>query len=364
MATIIQEKSKMQNLNAMNYLVKKYPIPALRPGDVLEGTYLASEKSRLFIDLGGFGIGVVYGNELTADRNLFKNLKLGGKINVRVLNPENDEGYAELSLKKTDQDSFWQKAKEIMEKQTPLELKVSDANKGGLILTWGGINGFLPTSQLKNEHYPKIENGDKEKILSELKKFIGETLKVALIGIDDKEEKLIFSEKELSSDEESRQILKYKVGETVEGEVSGTANFGVFIKLDSGIEALSHISELDWNLVDDPAAIFKFGQKIKAKIIQIENGKIFLSIKALKNNPWLEIEKKYKEGGSISGTVGKIEKYGALISTQEGVVGLLPADESSFNETASGKPEIGKSYAFKIVLFEPKKQKLILELQN
>ncbi|OGZ31579.1 MAG: hypothetical protein A3H02_02435 [Candidatus Niyogibacteria bacterium RIFCSPLOWO2_12_FULL_41_13] len=341
----------------MNYLLKKYPLSVLKQGDVLEGKVLSMEKSRLFVDLGEFGIGAIYGAELMKAKNLVNKLKTEDKIYVKVLVVENEDQYVELSPKNAGLETAWEKAEDFMKKQTPVELRAEDANKGGLILNFNELQGFLPTSQLKSEHYPKIESGDKDKILEALKKLVGETFKVTIIDADKDQEKLIFSEKELNSEEINEKISKYKIGEEIEGEVSGTANFGIFVKIEPGIEALSHISELSWGLVENPASLFKVGQKIKAKIIQIENGKIFLSIKAMEPDPWGEMEKKYKEGDIIAGVVSKLEKYGALINVEQGgIAGLLPKTEK--------KLELGKNYSFNIESLEPKKQKLILKLNG
>lgn len=353
-----------QYSGAMNYLLKKYPLSVLKQGDVLEGAVLSMEKSRLFVDLGEFGIGAVYGAELMEAKNLIKKIKTGDKVSAKVLLVENEDGYIELSLRNADLETVWEKAENFMRKQTPMELKATDANKGGLILNFNELQGFLPTSQLKPEHYPKIENGDKDKILVSLKKLVGETFKVTIIDADKEQEKLIFSEKELNSEEINEKISKYKIGDEIEGEVSGMANFGIFVKIEPGLEALSHISELDWGLIENPASIFKIGDKIKAKIIQIENNKIFLSIKALKPDPWQEIEKKYKEGDIVAGTVSKIEKYGALIAIERGVAGLLPKEEIESGKETENKLELGKNYSFKIASFEPKKQKIILKQES
>lgn len=353
-----------QYSGAMNYLLKKYPLPILKQGDILKGAVLSMEKSRLFVDLGEFGIGAIYGAELMEAKNLIRKIKTGDKVSAKVLIVENEDGYVELSLRNADMETAWEKAKDLMRKQIPIELKATDANKGGLILNFNELQGFLPTSQLKPEHYPKIENGDKDKILEALKKLIGETFKIIIIDADKEQEKLIFSEKELDSEEIGEKMSKYKIEDEIEGEVSGIADFGIFIKIEPGLEALAHISELDWGLIENPASIFKIGDKIKAKIIQIENNKIFLSIKALKPDPWQEIEKKHKEGDIVNGTVSKLEKYGALIAIEQGITGLLPKEEIESGKETEKKLELGKNYSFKIALFEPKKQKIILKRES
>jgi small subunit ribosomal protein S1 len=228
------------------------------------------------------------------------------------------------------------------------------------MIDWQGIEGFLPASQLKPEHYPKVADGDKDKILTELQKLIGESLPVYIINVDPKESKLIFSEK--ATDGKSRQeiVSKYILGDVVEGEVSGLVDFGVFIRLEENFEGLIHISEIDWALVENPRDHLRVGDKIKAKVIEIKGDKISLSIKALKKNPWEGAASKYKKGETVKGVVIKYNKHGALVSIEEGVAGLVHISEFGSEEAVRQNLELGKTYPFSINLFEPKSQKLIL----
>lgn len=358
------EEPQAKSSKTMNYLLKRDLFPVLKHGEIVEGKFITQDKSKIFVDLGNFGVGVILGGEILESKNAVKKLKPGDKITAKIVNLENEEGYIELSLKKALSEDIWHQAKELMKNQTQLELQVTGANKGGLILDWKNINGFMPTSQLQSEHYPRVESGDKDKILQELQKFVGQKMKVVIIDANEKQKKLIFSEKGLDDKELNEKIAKYKVEDIIEGEVSGIANFGIFIKIEPGLEALAHISELDWGLVKDPSALFKIGEKIKAKIIQISDGKIFLSIKALKPDPWRDLDKKYKEGDVIQGVVNKIEKYGSLITIDPGVTGLVPLDEFESEKAMREKMEMGKKYSFKITSLEPLKQKIILSYIN
>jgi small subunit ribosomal protein S1 len=218
----------------------------------------------------------------------------------------------------------------------------------------------LPASQLKTEHYPRVSDGDKDKILDELRKLVGEKISVSIITAIPKENKLIFSEKNLETKEKEKIIDKYQLGDEVEGEVTGSVDFGIFVKLEEGLEGLVHISEIDWGLVDDPRKFAKVGDRIRVKIIEIKDGKISLSIKALKPNPWQEALKKYKKDDVVSGVVIKFNKHGALASIEEGIAGLVHISEFGSEEKLHEKLELGKSYNFKITLFDPKEQKMAL----
>jgi small subunit ribosomal protein S1 len=241
-----------------------------------------------------------------------------------------------------------------------LDLVIKEANKGGLLIEWQGIVGFLPASQLKTEHYPHVSDGDKDKILEELKKFVGTRINVSIITADPKEGRLIFSEKGSEQKEKEKMVSKYEMGDEVDGTVTGIVDFGVFVKLEEGLEGLIHISEIDWGLVDDPRNFVKVGQKIKAKIIDIKDGKISLSIKQLKENPWTEAAKKYTKDTPVSGVIIKFNKHGALASIEEGVAGLVHVSEFGSEEKLRKALELGKTYNFKIALFEPKEQKMTL----
>jgi len=229
-------------------------------------------------------------------------------------------------------------------------------------LTWEGLDGFLPASQLKPENYPRVPDGDKDKIIEELEKLINQNLEVMIIGVEPKEGKLIFSEKTL--DNQSRQAIvnTYSLGDVIEGEVTGAVDFGVFIKVEENLEGLIHISELDWSLVEDPRELYKSGDKIKAKIIDIKDDKISLSIKALKQNPWQEAESKYHKSDLVSGIVIKYNKHGALVAIEEGVAGLVHISDFGDETDLKAKLELGKTYNFTINLFDPKNQRLTLML--
>lgn len=333
-------------------------------GVLVEGTVIAIEKNSLYVDLGPIGTGIIYGSEFISARDTIKKIRVGDSIAAKVVERENENGYVELSLKEARQALIWEEAEDAIQKKTPFELIVKEANKGGLMLEWHGIKGFLPASQLSQEHYPRVENGSKEKIFSELQKFIGEKLTVFVLTADPKEDKLIFSEKGSEEKEHTERAEKYAVGQIIEGEVTGIVDFGLFVKIEEGLEGLVHISEMDWGLVQDPRAMFKIGQTVTAQVIEIKDGKVSLSIKALRPNPWNEAEKKYKKGDIVKGVVIRHNKHGALVSIEEGVAGLAHISEFGDLEKLKEILELGKVYSFKITLFEPKDQRLTFSYKD
>jgi small subunit ribosomal protein S1 len=329
-------------------------------GDLVEGPVIGIEKSAIYIDLHPYGTGKIYGREFIAARDIIKKIGMGDNVSAKVVDVNNEDGYIELSLKEAKQAIIWGEAQDAIRDRKIFELPVMEANKGGLIINWQGIQGFLPASQLKAEHYPRVADGDKDRILEELKKLVGQKISVSVISALPKEGKLIFSEKNLEQKDKEKIIGKYKVNDEVEGEVTGIVDFGVFVKIEEGLEGLVHISEIDWSLVEDPKQLFKVGQKVNVKIIEIKDGKVSLSIKALKPNPWTEASKKYKKDDVVSGVIIKYNKHGALASIEEGIAGLVHISEFGGEDKLRGALELGKSYKFKITLFDAKEQKMAL----
>jgi small subunit ribosomal protein S1 len=378
-ADIIEEsplKGTEASVSVMEELLKQTKINFPKVGDVIEGKVIEISSSAIYLDLGVFGTGVVMGKEIKDGLGATDKLKAGDPVTATVTDLENDEGYVELSIREASIERAWQ---DLQEKQTNSEvfsIKILDANKGGLIVEVNGITGFLPVSQLTNEHYPRVEEGEKSKILEKLRSFIGTEMRVKVIDTDREAEKLIVSEKAAYSDEEKKAISELKVGDVIEGEVSGVVDFGAFIKFfppsktdstneEDKLEGLVHISELAWQLIDNPREIVKTGDRIKAQIIGIDDTRVSLSIKALQTDPWSEVGKKYKAGDTVDGQVRKINHFGAFVYLDDDIHGL--AHVSELLEKNPGKNiedilETGKTYNWKILSIEPKEHRMGLTL--
>ena len=338
----------------------------LAVGSTVEGTVVARDRSSLFIDLGMHGTGIIFGREFYVAKDIIKKLQLGDKIFAKIVELEDDQGYRELSLKDAAKEISWQRLKELKEKGEIISVKITGVNKGGLLASLEGIQAFLPVSQLAPENYPRVADADKTKILKELQKFIGRTMEVKVFDLLASENKLILSEK-AKSEEKIREILKeYNKGDVVEGEITGIADFGAFIKFPRGkeqqIEGLIHISELDWQLVENPAEVVKVGDAVKVQIIDINNNQVFLSLKSLKENPWEKIEKNYKKGDTIKGKVSKFSAFGAFVEIAPKIRGLCHISEFSSKEEMENRLEIGKEYDFQVLLIDPKEHRMSLKL--
>lgn len=329
--------------------------------DVVEGPVIALGRARVFVDLHPYGTGIIYGREYLSARETLKNVNLGDTITAKVVGHEKDEGYIELSLREARQALMWNDAEIAVQKKTVFDLPITEANKGGLIINWNGLQGFLPASQLSPAHYPRVPDGDKDKIFTELKKMIGTKLEVMIITANPKEQKLIFSEKGAGSSERANLVEKYHMGDTLDGVVTGATEFGVFVKIEEGLEGLVHISEMDWALVENPKARYKVGEPVKVKVIEIKDDKISLSIKALVEDPWKAAAAKFTKDQQVEAVVIKYNKHGALASIEEGVAGLVHVSEFGSEEELRSKLELGKVYPFTITFFEPKERRMTLK---
>ena len=345
----------------MDEALKQAVLPP-QVGDLVEGKVIGEGRNTLYIDLAPHGTGIIYGREYLNTRDVIKNVKPGDLITAKVVESTNDEHYIELSLKEARQAVLWKEAEEAIREKKTFDLTIKDANKGGLLIDWQGILGFLPASQLSGDHYPRVEDGNKDRIMEELKKLIGKTITVSMITADPKEEKLIFSERATTSAEKQEIIAKYNLGDVVDGEVTGLVDFGVFVRLEDNLEGLVHISEIDWSLVENPKSRFAVGDKVTVKVIEIKDNKISLSIKALKENPWEKATEKYKKDTTVDGVVIKHNRHGALVSVEEGIAGLVHVSEFTTPDDLKTELELGKTYKFNINLFEPKDQRMTLSL--
>jgi small subunit ribosomal protein S1 len=334
------------------------------PGKIVTGTVVALDTASVYIDLPPHSTGIIFGREFINARNIIRNISVGDTISAKVVESENEAGYVDLSLKEARQAIVWAKAEKAKESEDVFNLTVTDANKGGLLLAWEGIRGFLPASQLKPEHYPRVEGGDKDKILDELNELIGQKLSVSIITADPAEKKLIFSEKTPVKKEKSEIVEEHEVGEIVEGTVTGIVEFGIFVKIEEGLEGLVHISELDWGLVEDPSDLFEVGETVTAKVIEKEGDKISLSIKELKENPWVTAADKYHAGQEVEGVIIKFNDHGALAAIEEGVAGLVHVSEFESMEELRDTLELAKTYTLRIKLFEPREQRMALAYEE
>jgi len=330
-------------------------------GDIVQGKVIGRGRASVFLDLGVYGTGIIFGREFYEARNKLKNLETGQEVFAKVVDLENEEGYFELSLTKAGKEIAWEELARKKENDETVKVKITGANKGGLLTEISGIPAFLPVSQLSPVNYPKIEGGDTQKILKSLQKFVGQEMELKIFDFDRKEGKLILSEKAKENKRLKEILEKYKVGDLVEGEITGVVDFGAFMRFDE-LEGLIHISELDWQLIEDPSEIIKVGQKVKAKIIDISDGKVSLSLKALKKDPWQNIELKYKKGDVVKGEVVKFNPFGAFVKISDEIQGLCHVSELGSDKKMEEVLKIKRKYDFQILSLEPSEHRMSLKL--
>lgn len=336
-------------------------IKPLEENDTIEGTVVAVTKAGIWIDLGPYGTGLAVGREVAEAG--YKDSLPGDKLSVSVIVPEMEEGYALLSLRKASREKNWTLLTEIKDKNELIKIKPFDANKGGLLVEYEGIKGFLPVSQLSAKNYPRV--ADKDEILNRLNELVGKELEVVILDVDQKEGKLIFSEKEAKKGEVEKVIEKFNVGDKVKGKVTGVVEFGIFMSVD-GIEGLVHISEISWDRVEDPKKFAKVGDELEVSIIGKEQDKISLSLKRLAEDPWAKEVGEIKVGEEIKGEVTRITPFGAFVRVTKSVEALVHISELSEDHIANPSEvvEVGKSYIFKVVSVDIANHKLALSLKN
>lgn len=311
-----------------------------KKGDIIEGTVISVTEGQFLVDVGARSEGVIAGKELRLDGKRITK-KVGDKVLVYVISPENEEGQVELSVRRTGAELKWHELNEAKEKETPIEVKVIEANTGGVIVEISeSMRGFVPSSQLKNSriYSTNLYNSkdDANKILqTKLAELIGEKLTVKVMEIDKNKNKVILSEKSVYSDSNdlalrNQTLSSLKVGDVLEGEVTGIAPFGLFVNA-QGLEGLVHLSEISWDKVISPADFYKIADRVKVLVIGLQDGgkRVAYSIKRLNEDPWKTIVQKYEVGQIVEGEVKSIADYGVFIKIEDGLNGLIHISELS-----------------------------------
>jgi ribosomal protein S1 len=333
-------------------------------GDVVKGTVVTASKSEVVLDIDGVLMGIVRGPELYVEVEEYAHLKPGDQVEAAVLETENEEGHLEMSFRQVGQEKAWQNLREAFKEKTTVKIRIIDANKGGLLARYCQINGFLPVSQLAPENYPRISGGDKSKILEKLKTFVGQDFEVNVITLNEEENKIIFSEKDVWNKKQKPALDRYHVGMVVDGRITAITNFGVFLNFDDGMEGLIHISEIAWQRIDSPNELFKVGDRIQAEIVSIDGSKIFLSSKKLQKDPWQEASAKYSVGQVVKGVIVKVNPFGLFVKLDEEIHGLAHISQLKLGpkEKIGELFNAGEEKYFEIVSISPSEHRLGLKL--
>ncbi len=324
-------------------------IKQLVAGEVVHGNVLSVKKHEILIDLGPLGVGLVPRREV----GFSKKYEIGDEVSASIVDTELDNGYSLLSLRKAAKDRGWDDVIARLEAGEIITITPYDANRGGLLVEYEGVRGFLPVSQLSAEHYPRVGSSDKDEILQRLNALINKELRVRILDADRKANKLIFSEKEAVKEGLAERFEKMVIGDAVKGVVTGVVDFGVFVNVE-GIEGLIHISEISWERVSNPSDYVKVGQTVDAKIIAIDKERLSLSMKQLTQDPWLDEVEQFKSGDTVEGTVTRITPFGAFVQLSPSVEALVHVSELGGDGT---DPE-------KVFTLNERKEFVILEIDK
>ena len=345
----------------MDDLLASSTINQLKTGDVIEGTITSVHKHEVWVDLGPNGVGVVMRREIGHGQAL----TAGEKVTTSVVDPELDEGYALLSMKRAAKDRGWDELQRQFDDQEIIEIMPYDANRGGLLVELEGIRGFLPVSQLAAGHYPRVSGADKDEILQKLGALVNKPIRVRILDVSRKDNKLIFSEKEAIKDDMQARFSELKVGDEVEGVVTGVIDFGAFVNVD-GIEGLIHISEISWERVENPRDYLKPGETVKAKIIAIDKDRLSLSLKQMQEDPWLKEVKAFKKGEVVEGKITRITPFGAFVQLSSAVEALVHVSEMSDDDSADPEKifQLNEKKKFKVIDIDTDARKIALSLKG
>lgn len=331
-----------------------------KPGDLVTGRILSVSKTEVHLDIEGLTTGIVRGRELYDESGETADLKAGDEATATVLELENENGEMELSFRTAGHRKAWDRLLKLRDESTVVDALITDANRGGLMVKVERIEGFLPVSQLTSEHYPRVDGGDKQRILELLSRFVGQTFKTKVIDVNEREEKLIVSEKAAREEAQRALLAKYHVGQVVRGRISGVVDFGAFMEFDAGLEGLIHISELAWQRIEHPRDFAKVGQELEAKIIGIEGTKVSLSVKQLTDDPWKASVDKYHVGQVVRGTVVRTNTFGAFVELDPEIQGLCHISELAHRLIRHPHDAVkeGEAYAFQILSIDPAEHRL------
>ena len=336
-------------------------------GDIVTGTVLAVDNQGLIVDIGLGRDGVVERRDLERihDEDLF--YQIGDPIDVMVVRPEDEEGNLLLSVSQARQSEDWKHAERLMNDEEVWQGFVTEANRGGLIVPFGNLRGFVPASHVIGLSRGLSEDERKD----QMQAMVGTRITVKIIEVNWKRRRLVFSQREAQRErrEARKEVLleKLKEGDTHSGVVSGLRDFGAFVDL-GGADGLIHISELAWHRVKHPREVLNVGDEVQVYVLRLdEEGKrIGLSLKRLQQNPWELIEQLYHVGQLVDGTVSRVTQFGAFVSMEPGIEALLHI--SQMGEPQPEHPSLlvheGQQLLMRVISVEPDKQRLGLSLKE
>lgn len=351
------------NPTTMDELVENEPanLVPFKSGEVIETEVISATRNKILVDLRGLTIGMIPAREFSAEAT---QIKPGDTVLAYVITLENEDGFAVLSMRRADRERIWRTVKEKQESGEIVTVTVMDINKGGLLIDFSGVEGFIPASQLSAAHYPKVAESDRDQIVNRLRELVGKTLSVKILSYDQQANKLIFSEKAAGDSAVAEKVKDLPLGERLTGEVTGVVDFGIFVRVGE-IEGLVHISEISWEKIDNLRERYNVGDKVEVVVIGVEGSRVSLSIKRLHDDPWQKKIGELAVGQVTDGEVTRVTAFGAFVRLSEGVDGLVHISELGDKLTDPNEVvTIGKSYKFEILSIEPLAHRISLRLKE
>jgi small subunit ribosomal protein S1 len=340
------------------------PIQSYNTGEIVTGTVVVSNQKMILVDLEGQFTGIITGTHMQSSTEDTGEIKPGDRIESIIIGDDAHSGLIHLSLRKASQAKLIEKLHSNFDTKEIITVVPNEANKWGLLIDLDGIKGFIPVSQLTPVHYPRVEGANAERILEHLQKLVGKPFQVRVINVDPSGKKIIFSEKAAIEEQRSVALKTIKVGDVVEGVVSGILTYGLFVTF-HGVEGLVHVSEIDWGHVNNPHKHARIGDKVTVQIIGIEGEKISLSIKRLKANPWQVLSDKYQVGDIIEAPILRLSQFGIFLELDGGISGLIHLSEiqAEMMEGLEDKIHVGEMMKARIITFDSVAKRIGLSLK-
>ncbi|MEI7562731.1 MAG: S1 RNA-binding domain-containing protein [bacterium] len=344
-------------------------VPIIREGQKVKGIVLKRIENGVLVDCAdGAFTGVILSKEVKELERSGYDLEAGREIELEIVNTNirHEDGHYIVSITKLLQYDIWKSIIKKFEADDIITVCPTEANLGGLLVDMHGIKGFVPLSQLAPIHYPRVEDGDQEIIFEKLLELIGKELRVRIINIDEEEKRIVLSEREALKEEREAILADLEVGKIYEGVVSGLSSYGLFVTIGGTVEGLVHISEITYGHVNNIEKLGRIGDKMKVKVIGLENGKISLSSKKLKEDPRSALPREYKVGDFIEGEVIRFVPYGVFVRVFDDINGLVHLSELSQKSINNPNEvvKLGQTVKTKIILLDPKNRKIGLSMKG
>ena len=346
-----------------------FNVPVIKEGQKVKWVILREIENWILVNCeNGAFTGVILAKEAKELKRSNVELSSGTELELEIINPaiRHEDGYYIVSVTRLLQYDVWKSIIDKFEKDTIITVVPTEANLWGLLIDMHGIKGFIPLSQLAPIHYPRVEDGDQDAIFDKLLALIGEEIKVRVINIDEEERRIILSEREALREEREKVLSELEVGKVFDGVVSGVSSYGLFVTIGGTVEGLVHISEITYGHVNNIDKLGKIGDKMKVKVIGLENGKISLSAKQLKEDPWEALPKKYKIGDVFEWEVIRFVPYGVFVRVFDDINWLVHLSELS--QKAVNNPNevvrIGQKVKVKLIVMDPRTRKIGLSMKD